>query len=131
VTDIYLHRRHVIGSLVWELNWLSRHHVGCGLWRQGRAPAPGARPVEVREVRWEIIPSDAMPSSRHVMSVEESDICVWLIRSGCCTTDLRDAMNKTIEHVAGMRQGWPDSREARRLPVSRPRIGGPVVPTPL
>lgn len=113
--DIYLHPLHANPSLVSALNWATRHQVGNGLWRQnwtddGRMQQ-GAEGLGVAESRWEIVPGSEMPRGKYVFPVEQDRVCVWLIRKGCCTAELRDAMNEKLKRIAGdglWLQVWPE-----------------------
>jgi hypothetical protein len=117
--DIYLDPLHIRPTLVRELNWLSRHQVGNGLWRQhdwthdGRMQEP-AQDLGVAFSRWEIVPGAVMPRGHAVIPVEERARCIWLIREGECTAEMRDAMNEMLGRVAGdglWRQSWYDRPE--------------------
>ena len=130
VADVYLHPLHVRANLVWDLNWLVRHQVGHGYWRQRwtegdrmQRPAEG---LGIAVSRWEIVPASEMPRNRYAFPVEEEGSCIWLIRSGYCTTALMDEMNVMHERAVGdglWVQVW---EEGRWPPVPRP-----VSPAPL
>jgi hypothetical protein len=103
--DIFLHRLHARRQLVREFNWLTRHQVGDGLWRQrwtdeGRMQQP-IEGLGIAESRWEIVPALEMPRDRTVFPTEEDGVCVWNIRSGYCTGALRNEMNGMLERIAG------------------------------
>lgn len=103
--DIYLHPLHARRRLIAEFNALTRHQVGSGLWQQrwtheGRIQEP-TEGLKVAVSRWEILPADAMPRARVLLPVEERGSCIWLIKEGYCTRDLRDEMNAKLERIAG------------------------------
>lgn len=135
LAGIYFHPLHVRSWLLWDLNRLTRHHVGYGLWRQagtreGRMQEP-AQGLGIAVSRWEIVPAAAMPRRRAVMPVEEEGSCVWLIREGQCTRDLRDAMNAMLERMAGdglWLQHWYDGRHLPPAPTRGPRHAPSAVP---
>lgn len=127
-SDIFLHPLHVRVRLVSEFNWLTRHLVGDGLWQQhwtteGRMQEP-AEGLGIAESRWEIVPASQMPRGRTVFSTEEDGVCVWNIRSGYCTGEMRDAMNEVLERIAGdglWRQFWYEHQERPAVePVTVP-----------
>lgn len=126
--DIYLHPLHARSQLVWEFNLLTRHHVGDGLWRQrwtseGRMQEP-REGLDVAESRWEIVPASGMPRGRTVFASEEDGVCIWNVRSGYCTGELRDAMNEMLARIAGdglWLQAWYHYRE---------RLAAAVAPGP-
>jgi hypothetical protein len=132
--DIYFHPLHVRSALVWDFNWVTRHQIGHGLWRQrwtddGRMlqPAEG-RCIAIS--RWEIIPARAMPRTTTVVPVEEHGSCIWLIKEGQCTTAMRDAMNQMLERIAGdglWLQQWFDKRKLSSAPALPPVPFPPVV----
>ncbi|WP_328439398.1 hypothetical protein OHA71_23965 [Streptomyces sp. NBC_00444] len=81
-------------------------------------PAEG---LGIAESSWEIVPANEMPRSRSVFPVEEDGSCVWLIRSGSCTTALQDEMNQMLVRIAGdglWLQAWYDERKSRPAPVA-------------
>lgn len=125
--DIFLHPLHAREPLVWGLNWVTRHQVGYGLWRQrwtdDERMKRAARGLGVAVSRWEIVPRREMPRDRYVFPVEQEGSCIWLIRSGCCTVDLRDDMNVMLERIAGdglWEQAWRQGQKP-----------GGAVPTPV
>ncbi|MET8818518.1 hypothetical protein [Streptomyces rochei] len=135
LADIYLHTLHVREPLLWELNWITRHQVGNGLWQQrwtqdGRMQEP-AKGLGLAVSRWEIVPDSAMPRGRAVMPVEEDGSCIWLIRAGYCTVSVRDAMNGMLERIAGdglWLQRWEDRRGRWSASHPEPVLASPVVP---
>lgn len=134
-SDIYLHRLHARSELVRELNWLTRHQVGDGLWRQrwtteGRMQQPAeGRGIAVS--RWEIVPAAAMPQDRTAFPTEEDGACIWNIRSGKCTAQLRDEMNRMLERIAGdglWIQSWYERIESpERQATPTPLLAPPAV----
>ncbi len=124
LADIYMHPLHVRQPLLWELNWLTRHQVGYGLWRQkwdhsGRTRQP-AQGLSVAASSWEIVPSAELPKGCHVFPLEEDGSCVWLIRSGYCTATFVNEMNRLLDRIAGdglWLQDWsnhgPGTRQER------------------
>ncbi|MDT7847256.1 hypothetical protein [Streptomyces justiciae] len=136
IVDVYLHPLHVRSELVWDLNWLTRHQVGNGLWRPGWAetghmnePAEG---LGIAASRWEIVPAAAMPRRRTVIPVEEEGSVVWLVREGSCTRAMRDAMNALLDRIAGdglWLQCWYERRE-RPAPEGSgsPLLAPPALP---
>ncbi|MFG2679240.1 hypothetical protein [Streptomyces sp. NPDC048392] len=138
LADIYLHTLHVREPLVWELNWITRHQVGNGLWQQrwthpGRMQEP-AKGLGVAVSRWEIVPGVTMPRGRTVMPVEEDGSCIWLIRAGYCTRSVRDEMNAMLERIAGdglWLQRWDDRCVRPPAPDPVPVLAPPVVPLSL
>lgn len=132
--DCYLHPLHVRADLVWDLNWITRHMVGYGLWRQrwtddGRMLEP-AKGLGFTESRWEIVPAAAMPADRTVVTVEEEGSTTWLIREGYCTRELRDAKNQMLERISGdglWLQTWYDVHELRPPYAPDPLIQPPAV----
>lgn len=135
MADIHLHPLHVRSWLVWDLNWVTRHQVGYGLWRQrwtheGRMQEP-VEGLGIAVSRWEIVPASAMPRERAVMAVEDEGSCVWLVREGQCTRDMRDAMNGMLERIAGdglWLQRWYEHREVPPEPMRGPLLLPPAVP---
>ncbi len=127
--DIYFHPLHVRSDLVWDFNWVSRHQIGHGLWRQrwtddGRMLQP-AEGHCIAISRWEIVPASEMPRRLTVMPVEEKGSCIWLIKEGRCTIAMRDAMNQMLERIAGdglWLQQWFDVRELSSAPAPAPTL---------
>jgi len=134
IVDVYLHPLHVRAEFVWDLNWVTRHLVGYGLWRQrwtddGRFLEP-AKGRGVAVARWEIVPAAAMPKGRTTLCVEEDGSSIWLIREGCCTREMRDAKNELLERLAGdglWLQVWYDAHELPPPPSTAPRLEPPAV----
>ncbi|MFI8535313.1 hypothetical protein ACIGMX_34350 [Streptomyces aquilus] len=134
--DVFLHPLHVREELAWELNWINCQQVGMGHWRQRWLNSPHSGrmhdPTEGLDVclsRWEIIPQARMPKNRHVFPVEKERSAIWLIRSGSCTTAMRDAMNVMLSRIAGdglWVQNWEDWRGT--ILVGRPACGPSSVP---
>jgi hypothetical protein len=136
VADVYLQSQHAREQLVWELNWVTRHQVGYGLWRQrwtheGRMTQPAER-LGVAVSRWEFVPARQMPRGRSVFPIEEDGSCVWLIRSGCCTPALLDEMNELLERIAGdglWLQAWPEEQDLPVGPATlAPLLAPPTLP---
>lgn len=133
-TDIYFHPLHIRNPLIWDLNRVSRHRIGNGLWRhrwirEGRMQQP-VEGLGVAVPRWEIVPSSEMPRNRTVFATEEDGACIWNIRAGYCTTDLRDEMNQMLERI--VRDGlwlqawyeWPERprSSATLAPLTTPAV---------
>lgn len=131
VADIYIHPLHVRQPLLWELNWLTRHMVGYGLWRQNwdqsdrtRQPPEG---LSVAVSCWEIVPADELPRDCCVFPLEEEGSSVWLIRSGSCTAAFVDEMNRMLDRIAGdglWLQEWSDGRRSRE---EQPAVLAPLL----
>lgn len=135
--DIYLHALDVRNPLVSEFNRVTRHLVGCGLWRQrwtddGRMQqAP--RGLGIALSAWEIVPGNEMPRGYQVFPVEQDGSCIWLIRAGACTTALVDEMNAMLDRIAGdglWLQGWYKRPGDEAWPSPVPSLSPWATPVP-
>ncbi|MFI1165681.1 hypothetical protein ACH4UM_19205 [Streptomyces sp. NPDC020801] len=135
VADIYFHHRHARAEFVWDFNWITRHHVGHGLWRQrwthdGRLHEPQeGRGVAI--ARWEIVSPGEMPRGRYVFPVEEDGLCTWLIRSGSCTEELQETMNCILERAVGDGLWWQAWHDEQRKPAVPTLHGPPLLTAPV
>ncbi|MGW6910226.1 hypothetical protein [Streptomyces sp. NPDC054940] len=135
VAYTYFHPLHVREPLVWQLNWIVRHMVGYGLWRQrwtheGRMQEP-TEDLGVAVSRWEFTPGTTLPRDRHVVSVEVDGHNIWLIRAGSCTTALRDAMNQMLDRIAGdglWYQAWNEDQGIPERTVTLAPLIAPPAP---
>lgn len=134
VADAYFHRLHARQELVWQLNWIGRHQVGMGLWRQrwthdGRMQQPSeGRNLNVS--RWKIVSPAKLPKGCHVFPTEQDGSCLWLIRRGSCTTDLLREMNGMLERIAGdglWEQVWEEGPE-HQYGILLPAMGPAALP---
>lgn len=131
LADIYVHPLHVRQPLLWDLNWTLRHQVGYGLWRQnwthsGRMQHP-AQGLGVAASSWEIVPSNEMPRDRYVFPIEEDGRCVWLIRSGYCTTAFLNEKNRMLDRIAGDGLWLQDWSEGGRTHEGQPTALAPLL----
>ncbi|MHB9861953.1 hypothetical protein [Streptomyces sp. YIM S03343] len=133
--DVYFHRLHVREPVVWELNWLTLHQVGLEFWRQqwtheGRMQE-GPEDLGIAVSSWKIVPASSMPDARYIFPVEHKGSCVWLVRSGYCTVDFRNAMNATLVRIAGdglWEQSWNEETELSIPQPHTPLIAPPLTP---
>lgn len=124
-SDIYLHPLHVREALVHELNSLSLHQIGHGLWRQrwtddGRMSDP-VEGLGYNVSRWEFVSADQMPKALCAFPIDEDGSCIWQIKAGYCTTDLLDEMNAMLERIAGdglWLQAWHEEQQVPILPAA-------------
>lgn len=132
--SVYMHPFHARSRLCWGLNQISSQQIGNGLWKgwahesRAGAPAEGYRPASVR---WEIIPPEALPRNRDVVTVEENGSIVWLIRERCITAALRDEMNEHLKRIAAglFFQSWPHGTRQDDITASRgPLLASPILP---
>ncbi|HEY8985689.1 MAG TPA: hypothetical protein VIU15_39725 [Streptomyces sp.] len=131
--SVYLHPDHVTDRLCSEVNAVTRHHVGHGLWQGWTQeerilqPEDGFRQATVR---WEIAPAAAMLKGKVVVVLEEAGSAVWLIREKHVSPQLRDEMNEALRRIgAGLwAQYWPLSRTPRTIDSGTPILTSPGLP---
>jgi hypothetical protein len=105
---VYLNPLEMRSPAVWDVNWLTRHQMGHGLWEQdwtdvsheGRVQEP-PQGRDVAVARWEIIPAHKLPDGKYVVALEQKGRFIWHIRSGFITQALCDAMNAAFERIVG------------------------------
>ncbi|MFE9684116.1 hypothetical protein [Streptomyces sp. NPDC006285] len=87
--------------------------------------------LEIAVSSWEIVPASRMPRGRMVFTVEDDGSCIWLIREGQCTRELRDTMNVMLERIAGdglWLQSWYERQERPPAPPRGPLLAPRPVP---
>ncbi|WP_216588534.1 hypothetical protein [Streptomyces brasiliscabiei] len=132
---VYINPLEMRAPAVWDVNWLTRHQMGNGLWEQswgsesheGRVQEP-AEGLEAAVARWEIIAAHKLPDGVHVVPLEHEGHFVWHIRSGYITQALCDAVNQAFERIVGDAlwvQRWYD-----RIRPADSAPGQPSAPAP-
>ena len=128
---VYINPLEMRAPAVWDVNWLTRHQMGHGLWQQnwaedaheGRVQEP-PEGLDLAVARWEIIAAHKLPRDVHVFPVEHKGHFIWYIRAGYVTQALCDAVNAAFERIVGDAlwvQHWYDR--------DRPTDGAPDWPT--
>ncbi|MFI0530336.1 hypothetical protein ACH3XX_09830 [Streptomyces scabiei] len=105
---VYINPLEMRAPAVWDVNWLTRHQMGNGLWQQnwgsesheGRVQEP-PRGLGLAVARWEIIAAHKLPDGVHVFPVEHEGRFIWYIRSGYITQALCDTVNAAFERIVG------------------------------
>ncbi len=133
---VYLHPDHVTDRLCAEVNAVTRHHVGHGLWQGWTQeerilqPEDGFRQATVR---WEIASAAAMLKGKVVVVLEEAGSAVWLVREGHVSHQLRDEMNEALRRIgAGLwAQYWPLGRKGYSPTFGEPLLVAPGISLPV
>ncbi|MCL6734359.1 hypothetical protein [Streptomyces neyagawaensis] len=105
---VYINPLEMRNAAVWDVNWLTRHQMGHGLWQQnwgddsheGRVHEP-PRGLDLAVARWELVARDRLPDDVHVFPVEHEGRFIWYIRSGYATQALCDAVNAAFDRIVG------------------------------